>query len=501
MDQLLLSLVLIVAIALGFWALYMLLRRASAEHAARSSEQAIAAAVSAALSERRATADSLSHERAATVETAVARAAALADQKLDARMREGTEQLDARMRAGSEQLDARFKQGSEKLEANMKLGHQKYDSSTSLIEKQNLEVRRELKRMEKMVTDLQEKTAGQHGALEQQLTDAAKATLQLQQTTGSLRDALGSSQKRGHWGERMAQDVLNYAGFKKGINYRVQSGIESGGRPDFTIVMPQDMFLHMDVKFPADNFLLYLEADSQSEQEQHRKQFLKDARNRVKELAARRYHEENDSVDTVVLFIPNENIFTFIQENAPELMDEAMASKIVLCGPSTLIAVLQVVRQAIDSFMLEQRSNDIMACLADFKKEWDKFSDQIDKHGKQLNTAMNSFNELAGARTNQLGRHVRKIDAIQATPISATAPAKAGAAVETSEAVETLGAVELVETGAVVEAAELEVAEPVDHDEVAGDSSDALDDADDARDADASGSGELWPPLREVSNA
>ena len=120
-----------------------------------------------------------------------------------------------------------------------------------------------------------------------------------------------------------------------------------------------------------------------------------------------------------MLFIPNESVFAFVQESDPKLMDVAMQSKIVLCGPTTLIAVLQVVRQAMENFMLEQRSNEIMACLADFKTQWNKFSDQVDKHGKHLNTAMNSFNELAGARSNQLGRQVRKIDALQAAPVDA----------------------------------------------------------------------------------
>jgi len=417
MEQLPLILVMFIGFGIGFWALYVLLSRAAkaqseqAQSQAQSEahSQAVKAAVDVALAQHGATADALGRERATVVETAVARAAEVADQK-----------LDARLRAGTEQLDARFKQGTEKLQANMELGHQKYDASSSIIEKQNLEMRREMKRMEKMVADLREKTAGQHGALERQLTEAAKVTQQLQQTTGSLRDALGSSQKRGNWGERMAEDVLTHAGLKKGINYDVQSGIESGGRPDFTIRMPRNMKLHMDVKFPADNFLLFLEAEPGSTAAENlRKQFIKDARNRVKELAARRYHEEQDSVDSVVLFIPNENIFTFIQENDPNLMDEAMKQKIMLCGPSAVIGVLQVVRQAMDNFMLEQRSNEIMGCLVDFKKEWEKFSDQMDKHGKQLETAMKSFGELSGARTNQLGRQVRKIDALQAAPVEA----------------------------------------------------------------------------------
>ncbi len=434
MQLLPLTLIMFVGFAIGFSALFFLLRRAGEAHAAAGTDQAVAAAVKAALVERGATADALGRERMVTVDTAVARAAEVAEQK-----------LNAHMRAGTEQLDARFQRGAEKLEANMKLGRQKYDSSTSVIEKQNHEVRREMLRIEKMITDLQEKTSGQHGAVVTQLRQAAQVTTQLQQTTGSLRDALGNSRKRGNWGERMAQDVLNHAGMVEGVNYRVQKGIESGGRPDFTVLMPRQMVLHMDVKFPADNYLNFLEAEQSGspEVEGFRKQFIKDARDRVKELAARRYHEESDSVDTVVLFIPNESIFSFVQENDPELMDTAMRAKIVLCGPSTLIAVLQVVRQAMDNFMLEQRSNEIMDCLADFKKEWEKFSGQVDKHGKQLTTAMNSFNELAGARTNQLGKQVRKIDALQASPIEA---------------------------------------------------------ADAIADAEILGEGETWPPLREVVN-
>lgn len=404
MELLPVIIVLFVGLALGFAVLYSLLQRSASAQAEGAHEQAVAAAVRATLAERSATAESLGHDREATVQAAVTRAAEVADAK-----------LDARLRAGTEQLDARFRQGTEKLEANMKLGEQKYSSSTSIIEKQNQQVRAEMQRIEKMLTELQEKTAGQHGAVVNQLQQAAQVTAQLQQTTGSLRDALGSSKKRGNWGERMAQDVLTQAGMLEGTNYRVQKGIESGGRPDFTILMPRHMVLHMDVKFPADNYLAFLDAEQvgSSDAETHRKQFVKDARARVKELAARRYHEEVDSVDTVVLFIPNESIFSFVQENDPDLMDEAMRNKIVLCGPSTLVAVLQVVRQAMDNFMLERRSNEIMECLSGFKNEWVKFSDKVTQHGKQLDTAVRSFHDLSGTRTNQLQKQLNRIDELQ----------------------------------------------------------------------------------------
>ena len=59
MDQLALLLILFFAMAIGFVALYLLLRKASAEHAAKSSEQAITAAVRATLAERGATAEAV----------------------------------------------------------------------------------------------------------------------------------------------------------------------------------------------------------------------------------------------------------------------------------------------------------------------------------------------------------------------------------------------------------------------------------------------------------
>ena len=404
MELLPIVIVLFIGLALGFGALFVLLQRSTSTQGAVAHDQAVAAAVTATLAERGATAEALGRDREATVNAAVVRAAEVADAK-----------LDARLRAVTEQLDARFRQGTEKLEANMKLGEQKYDASTSIIEKQNQQVRAEMQRIEKMLTDLQEKTAGQHGAVVTQLQETAKIAGQLQQTTGSLRDALGSAKKRGNWGERMAEDVLTRAGMVEGINYRAQKGVESGGRPDFTILMPRQMVLHMDVKFPADNYLKFLDAeqDASAEAASYRKQFVKDARGRVKELVGRKYHEESDSVDTVVLFIPNESVFTFVQESDPDLMDEAMRQKIVLCGPSTLVAVLQVVRQAMDNFMLERRSNEIMECLSGFKHEWVKFSDKVTQHGKQLDTAMKSFHELAGTRSNQLQRQLNRIDELQ----------------------------------------------------------------------------------------
>lgn len=345
-------------------------------------DQAVAAAVRAALGERGATAEVLERDRAQTVDAAVARAAEVADAKLDARLRQGTEKLDA---------------------------------GTQAFSKQAADINSELRRMQAMISELQERAAGQHGAVVKGLEEAAKVTGQLQQTAGGLREALASPKARGQWGERMAEDVLQAAGFREGVNYHTQSGIDSGGIPDFTFALPRNMSLHMDVKFPIDNYLRHLEAVEVDDPhaDRYRTQFRKDAKAKVTELAARGYAESADTVDYVLLFMPNESVYSFVHENDPDLLDLALAHKVVLCGPSTLFAVLAVVRQAMDNFMVEKRGEEIMEVLSDFTVEWGKYSGHVDKLGRHLATTQKTFDQLATTRTNQMDRKLRRIEAIQ----------------------------------------------------------------------------------------
>ena len=66
-----------------------------------------------------------------------------------------------------------------------------------------------------------------------------EAVAALAQQTSNLNNVLSSSQARGQWGERMAEDLLHAAGLLEGINYEKQDTISGGGRPDYTFLMPQ----------------------------------------------------------------------------------------------------------------------------------------------------------------------------------------------------------------------------------------------------------------------
>jgi DNA recombination protein RmuC len=271
-----------------------------------------------------------------------------------------------------------------------------------------------LARLERLVADLQRERAEQHGRLEHGLAVAAKASTHLSETAQSLREALASTKVRGQWGERMADDVLRTAGFVEGVNYRKQVTVAGGGRPDFTFDLPHERVLHMDVKFPLDNYLRSLEADHDHDRDRFEVAFLKDVRERVKEISGRGYIDPDETIEAVLLFIPNESIYAFVHERDPQLVDVALAQKVVLCSPFTLFAVLAVVRQATDAFMLERTGDEILQCLAGFTSQWDKFSDAMDKVGKRLESTQSAYDEMAGPRRRQLQRHLDRIDALRA---------------------------------------------------------------------------------------
>ncbi|MDA8408296.1 MAG: DNA recombination protein RmuC [Deltaproteobacteria bacterium] len=67
------------------------------------------------------------------------------------------------------------------------------------------------------------------------------------------------------------------------------------------------------MKFPLNNYLKYLEDEANSDKENHKKQFLKDVKNRIKEVTGGNYiSPDQGTVDYVIVFIPNEQVFSFI---------------------------------------------------------------------------------------------------------------------------------------------------------------------------------------------
>jgi DNA recombination protein RmuC len=274
-------------------------------------------------------------------------------------------------------------------------------------------VESELRRVGDLVSSLQKERAEQTGQLSSGLQQAMQVTSALADTTQSLREALASPRARGQWGERMAEDVLRAAGFLEGTSYLKQAKLASGGVPDYTFPLPTGHVVHMDVKFPIDNYLRWLETEDQAGRDQMAKAFQRDVRQRIKELTDRAYIDPETTVDYLLLFVPNESVYGFLHEHDADLIDFALSHRVVLCSPTTLFAVLAVIRQAIDNFRIDQRGHEILAALGGLREQFDRWEEPIDKMRRGLASAQRAFDELSGPRARQFERQLDKLESFR----------------------------------------------------------------------------------------
>ncbi len=310
-------------------------------------------------------------------------------------------------------VDTVMSVASSKLGDQLAAGKMVLERERESVNHQVATVESELRRVGDLVASLQKERAEQSGQLSSGLEQAMAVTSALADTTRSLREALASPKARGQWGERMAEDVLRAAGFLEGTSYLKQTKNAGGGVPDYTFPLPTGHLVNMDVKFPVDNYLRWLEADDDAARKQLAKAFQRDVRNRVKELTERCYVDPGHTVDYLLLFVPNESVYGFLHEHDADLIDFALARKVVLCSPTTLFAVLAVIRHAVDNFMVERRSHDILGALGELRVQWQRWEEPMEKMGRGLDSAQRAYDELSGTRKRSFERQLEKLEAFR----------------------------------------------------------------------------------------
>jgi DNA recombination protein RmuC len=311
-------------------------------------------------------------------------------------------------------VDQLVQQNRALLRAETARGEEQLKARHGEIDKELLEVRRELSKLGELVRDVDARRGESILRLESVAREGRRQTELLRSETARLNEVLSGSQTRGQWGERMAEDVLRVAGFIEGVQYRKQKQIEGGAtRPDFTFFV-HGQRLHMDVKTPLAGYQRYLHAASDDARAAAAREFRRDLRGRIEEVTTRDYIDPaGGTLDYMLVFIPNEQVYGFIHENDPELLEHALRSKVVLCSPLTLFAILAVIRQASDNFKLTQQTDTILQALGAFNSEWCKYKEQMDKLGRAIESSRRAYDELSGTRSRQLDRRLDRIEQLR----------------------------------------------------------------------------------------
>jgi len=292
--------------------------------------------------------------------------------------------------------------------ASDKFNSLKESSEKHLDEKKKL-IDQNLQGMNLKLENISKQSTELKTSLEENKTETEK----LRDTTGKLREILSSSQKRGQWGERMVEDILQFVGLVEHINYKKQLMVESGEKPDYTFYLPKEKVLNMDVKFPLDHYEKFVDSENEFEMETEKTAFLKDVKNHVKSVASKTYiNTASGTLDYVMLFIPNESIYGFINKENPDLINFALENRVLLCSPLTLYAVLSLIHQATRNFAMEEQAEEVLKLLEAFRVQWKKYIEKMETLGRSIESTKKNYDQLVSTRTNQLDKTLKGIEAL-----------------------------------------------------------------------------------------
>jgi DNA recombination protein RmuC len=196
----------------------------------------------------------------------------------------------------------------------------------------------------------------------------------------------------------------------EGVHYLKQASMGSSNlKPDITLLLPNKRLVPVDVKFPFSEMQKMSREETKKGRQIHLQQFRRDLKIKISKVAQYISPEDN-TLDYAILFVPNEMVFSFINQKFPEIIDEAMEKRVILVSPFTFIIVARTVIESYRNFMLEDKLREVIGYIDAFTQEWQKFKNQFEKYGRSISTLKKDYEELSGTRFRQMNKKIDKIE-------------------------------------------------------------------------------------------
>jgi DNA recombination protein RmuC len=304
-----------------------------------------------------------------------------------------------------------------------------------------------LGRVERQVGVLERDRVEQFGALRAVMGRVESEAQQLGRQTQSLAGSLRSSSVRGSWGEVQLRRVLEASGMLARCDFeeqvRARSRHDREVRPDVVVRLPGDRSLVIDAKAPMAAFL-----DAQTEEldDDERAELLRNhagaLRQHVQALSAKDYWSAFDSTpEMVVCFVPSDAMLGAALDADPGLHERAMAARVVLVGPGTLLALLRTVAFGWQQDALSSSARELLALGQELYRRLSTLGTHAAKMGRSLHATVESYNQFVGALESRVfvtARRMQELDLVS-DDLPQLAPVETGPRVLT--AIELLEAV------------------------------------------------------------
>lgn len=280
----------------------------------------------------------------------------------------------------------------------------------AMIERMIRDLRQEMSDQQKEIRAIEKDQIDKISGVKTAVEEHRQLTKELKVSTEQLAKVLSNNQTRGAWGERIIEDLLQANGLQEGIHYLRQSKLgDSAMKPDITLLLPNHRNVAVDVKFPYQEVQKMSLATTQSEKQTHVQQFKRDLKTKVDKVAEY-ISPENDTLDYAIMFVPNEALFSFINQQFPDVIDEALAKKVIVCSPFSFLIVARTVMESYRNFMVGKKIKQVIKHIDAFAGEWLKFDDEFSKFGRSIETLQKNYETLSTTRKRQMEKKIQKIE-------------------------------------------------------------------------------------------
>lgn len=258
---------------------------------------------------------------------------------------------------------------------------------------------------EKKVEDTHKESIDYHAALRQQILGLREMNLQMSKETINLTKALkGDSKMQGNWGELVLERVLEKSGLEKDREYQVQqSHTNADGQrvfPDVVINLPDGKKMIVDSKVSLTAYEKFINEEDDTLKNDYLKEHVHSIKRHVEQLGAKNYHDlyQIESPDFVLLFIPIEPAFALALNEDTTLYNRAFEKNIVIVTPSTLLATLRTIdsmwanqKQQENAFEIARQAGALYDKFEGFIADLIRIGKKIDESKVEYQGAMNKL--------------------------------------------------------------------------------------------------------------
>lgn len=256
------------------------------------------------------------------------------------------------------------------------------------------------------VEETYDKESKQRFSLEERIRELVALNHQISEDANNLTKALkGNNKIQGNWGEMILESILEKSGLKKGEEYFSQDMLtdENGQKivnsenkalqPDIVILYPGGRKIVIDSKVSLNGYIKYVEADMDEMRIIAEKEHITSIKKHIDELSGKAYQDYIESLDFVMMFIPNEPAYILAMQLDSGLWDYAYRKRILLISPTNLIASLKVVA---DLWKREAQSRNAQEIAKRGAILYDKFTgfvETLQEIGKNIDRTQKSYDK------------------------------------------------------------------------------------------------------------